>query len=558
MAGAPDVSKLSDEQLDNAVFAARRLKALRESRRSLIAFSQLTMPDPEHPNDAAESMYQVGPHHRLLAEVFEKAVLGTLGGKNVAVSMPPQHGKSQQLTRNGPAWALGKKPWLQIMVGSYNEDKAMEFGNEVNAIMDQPTYGAIFPDIHRTEKSASSIAVRGRGRASFVGVGGSGTGKPADIFIVDDPIKNDEDARSEAYREKLWNWYTKVVNTRCHNKSTILVVQTRWHEDDLIGRLCDPNHPERKGRFEGSEEDWVYIDLPAVVTDPALAETLGLTLTMPTSPAIIKQFGERPMVALWEDRQNLERHARSRRLDRVGFDALFMGKPSPDEGIDFKDTMMSTYRADELPKNLIYYGASDHATGIKQTNDPNCLGCVGIDEKDNIYVLPDLVWKRQETDKTIESMLSLMARYKPYVWWMENELISKSFGPFLKKRMVETKTYCTLDPVTVAVDKKTRSRAIHARMSMNKVLFPVFAPWWEAAKSEMLRFPNGAHDDFVDWLAHIGNGLAKQYSASKEKSDNDNVIVTGSLKWILADTKRKARQASLTDSLWLSGRKANV
>lgn len=547
------VSHLSDDQLAQLSLAANRLKAIRDSRRSLVAFSQFTMPDPEAPDDATASQYKVGAHHRLLAEVIEKAVAGRFGGKNVAISMPPQHGKSQALTRNGPAWALGKKPWLQVMVGSYNQDKAEEFGNEVNDIMDGKNYHAVFPDIVRTEKSAGSIAVKGRGRVSFVGVGGSGTGKPADIFIVDDPFKNDEEARSQARRDTVWNWFTKVVNTRCHNNSIIIVIQTRWHEDDLIGRLCDPNHPERKGIFEGIDEDWVYIDLPAVITDESLATTLGLKLSLPTAPAVIRQFGEKPMVALWEERQNLERHARMRRLDRVMFDALYMGKPSPDEGIDFKESMFASYRPDQLPRNLVKYGASDHAVTEKRRADKTCLGCVGIDQNDNIYVLPDLEWGRYETDKTVDLIVRQMQRHKPFAWWMESELISKSFGPFLKKRMVETQAYVALHPVTPHGDKLARSRGIHGRMSMGKVLFPTFAPWWPEAKNELLRFPNGAHDDFVDWLAHIGNGLAKQTRASGEKTeDRSKEPPTGSIKWILADSARKAREAKLSDNLWLS------
>jgi hypothetical protein len=88
------------------------------------------------------------------------------------------------------------------------------------------------------------------------------------VFVVDDPIRNDDDAQSEVHRARVWNWFTKVANTRIHNDSAIVVVHTRWHEDDLLGRLCDPDHPERNKDYAGIADEWTYINIPAVVEDP--------------------------------------------------------------------------------------------------------------------------------------------------------------------------------------------------------------------------------------------------------------------------------------------------
>jgi hypothetical protein len=127
------------------------------------------------------------------------------------------------------------------------------------------------------------------------------------------------------------------------------------------------------------------------------------------------------------------------------------------------------------------------------------------------------------------------------MWWMESELISKSFGPFLKKLMHEKRIYTTLDPVIVHKDKPTRARAIQGRMSHQRVHFPVYAPWWPEAKNQLLKFPFGTHDDFVDWLAHIGMGLLKEIPADTPHTPA-RVIEVGSPAWILAKTKLRALQ----------------
>src|SRR5262249_39432342 len=147
---------------------------------------------------------------------------------------------------------------------------------------------------------------------------------------------------------------------------------------------------------------------------------------------------------------------------------------------------------------------------------------------------------RMETDQTVEEILTQFKIHKPSLWWMESELISKSFGPFLRKRMRETKTYVTIDEVTPSKDKPTRARAIQGRMRMRKVRFPRFAPWWPQARAQLLRFPTGANDDFVDWLAHIGMGLTKEVTAHGEKPKAKEEA-TGSPMWILKESAKRAR-----------------
>jgi predicted phage terminase large subunit-like protein len=433
------------------------------------------------------------------------------------------------------------------MVGAYNQDFANEFGDDVRQLINSSGYRQVFP-VYRLDKGGQAkdlLITKERGKLAFVGVGGSGTGKPADFFFVDDPIRNDEDAMSAAYRDKIWKWFNRVVFTRCHGKTPIVVVHTRWHEDDLIGRLCDPDHPGRRrpvgdGGYEGIEKNWQYFNIPAVVSDPELAAALKLDLHVQDNPIVVREFGTQPMASLWEEKFPLTFLAEAKHNDPVGFSALRMGKPSPDDGNYFRTEDIVEYGPADLPKTLRKYGASDHAVSKAQGRDYTVLGCIGVDENDDIWVLPDLIWDRMETDRTVEEMLIQFKTHKPLLWWMESELISKSFGPFLFKRMQEERVYTSVDEVTVSKDKTLRARAIQGRMRMRKVRFPRNAPWWQSARAQMLRFPAGAHDDFCDWLAHIGMGLNKEVKPSLRVVPKDK-YPSGSIQWILNNAAARAR-----------------
>jgi predicted phage terminase large subunit-like protein len=520
--------------------AVKRLLALREAKDHLLPFMRLTMPDTSDIDDPTLSQFEITPQARLLCEIVEKIERGEI--KRAAVSISPQMGKSQVLTRGGPAWISGRDPSRHIMVGAYNQTFAEEFGDDVRTIMNSSMYRGVFPDhaLRAGGKAKDLLITQANGKIAFVGVGGSGTGKPADFFFVDDPIRNEEDARSPAHREKIWKWFNRVVFTRCHGETPILIVHTRWNEDDLIGRLCDPEHPERNKSYKGIADDWTYFNIPAIVEDPALAKALGLKLEVQTDPKIVEQFGSKPIAELWPRKFPFKFLAEAKRLDPQGFSALRMGKPSPEEGSYFRAEDLIEYDVQDLPRELKKYGASDHAVSMLQHRDYTVVGCVGIDENDDIWVLPDVVWERMETDQTVEEILLQFKTHKPQLWWMESELISKSFGPFLRKRMQEERLYVPVDAVTVSKDKPTRARSIQGRSRMRKVKFPRFAPWWPQARAQLLRFPNGTNDDFVDWLAHIGQGLVKEVGANVPRNEAPGPA-TGTIGWILKDAAKRAR-----------------
>jgi len=227
-------------------------------------------------------------------------------------------------------------------------------------------------------------------------------------------------------------------------------------------------------------------------------------------------------------------------MDARGFQALYQGRPSAGEGSFFQASWVKTYKQDELPSNLRYYVASDHAVSIKQDRDKTAMIPVGVDPENNIYVLPTVQWGQFTADVAVEKMLSLMQQHHPQFWWAERGHITKSIGPFLRKRMSEEQTYAAIIEITPIADKQTRAQSIQGRMAMGKVYFPSFAPWWPEAKDQILKFPHGAHDDFVDALAYIGIGMNQQVGSS----DLTNIRqrgAPGTFRHLFAETRAAER-----------------
>jgi phage terminase large subunit-like protein len=536
-----DLKDISTEALQSQLRQIERSKALLKARASLLDYIHYVQPDTEDVDDVTRSAYVATPLARLLCEVYEKVERGEL--MRVAISTGPQLGKSEVVSRKGPTWYSGRNPTKHIMLGAYNSEFASEFGGDVRNLILNPLHKQVFPqhDLLPSAKGKEYMITTNGGKLAFIGVGGSGTGKPADLFIVDDPIRNAEDAESAVYRDKVWNWFNKVVFTRCHSKTPIIVCLTRWHDDDLLGRLCDPDHPERNGKYKGIAENWTYFNVPSVVTDPDQAAALGLTLEVPTNPKVIEQFGEQPMASLWADRKGLPFLAEARNQDARGFDALYMGKPSPDDGVYFTAEMLSEYDRRDLPKNLRKVCASDHAVGKKQRNDPTLMVPAGIDEKGDLWILEDVFWKRAGTDVVVENMLRMMKKHQPDYWWAGEDHITKSIGPFLRARMREERIYIHLSELSEQGDKEQKAQAIKGRMAMRKVHFPRYASWYRAARAELLKFPFAVHDEWADVLGNFGRGLLRQVPAKPQaESKIPRVGTFAWMKW--AGKQREIRQ----------------
>lgn len=503
------------EQAQRAVFAAKRALKVKRARENLRDFIEIMWPDPEFPDDPDKSLFDCEPHHRILIEMVEKIERREM--LRAGCSMPPQHGKSLILSRFGLAWIMGRNPSWRVLFATYADSLAETRGDELRTVLESKTFREVFPKatLKKGSRSKSEMVFDAGGSINLVGRGSGTTGRPADLFVIDDPYKDDKEADSDAIRDSVRTWYSSVAQTRCPVWAPILIVHTRWNEDDLLGWLCDPEHPANRANPDRAKR-WKYVNLPSPVNDAALAKALGL------------QIGD----ALWPKRFPLHHLEEIKQNDARLYAALYMGQPAPEDGDFFRAEHFHLYQPHELPKNLRLYAASDHAVSEKQRADWTVLLTVGVCEKNLVWVLPDVFWQQAAADKVVEAMLATAKRRPPLWWRAGRDHITKSIGPFLRKRMHETQTFINLIEEPEAGDKVRKAQAIQARMSAGGVRFPAGAPWLMKARSELLKFPHAKHDDFVDALSLIGRGLRTLHSAGKPEVANDDKPKTGTIRWI--------------------------
>ena len=463
--------------------AAIELLARRRARESLLAFAEYT-----------NAAYEPAPHHERIAQALEAVERGEI--KRLMITMPPRHGKSELASRRFPAWFIGRNPGKQIIAASYNSDLASDFGREVRNIVGSPEFSALFKSLlAQDSKAANRWHTDEGGMYVAAGVGTAITGRGADILLIDDPFKDRQEADSEITRQRVWDWYTSTAYTRLMPGGAVIVINTRWHDDDLSGRLLADQ--------EDGGDKWELLSLPAI-------DSAG-------NP-------------LWPEWYPLERLEQIRSvLPARDWNALYQQNPIPDDGDYFKVGWFGEY--DELPPNLRYYGASDYAV-TDGDGDYTEHGIAGVDANNNIYIAG---WWYGQTasDAWIEAQCELIVEHEPLCWFGESGVIKKAVEPFLMRRMQSREAYCRIEWLPSINDKPTRARPIQAMASMGKVFLPKNAPWKDRLLSQLLRFPAGKYDDAVDVMSLFGRGLEFMRGPKKKRDHNLEVhMYHGSGGWM--------------------------
>jgi hypothetical protein len=355
-----------------------RVEAVTLAHDKLIPFVRLTMPHPDMPDDVRFSQYEDALHHRAIAAALEEVERGTI--PKLIIVAPPRHGKTELTSKKLLAWYSGRHPEHHAIFGTYNEVYAKDIGRSVRDTVTTAAFNQVFPGyaLKDYSQAADRFETTKGGILAFVGRGGTTTGRGGHILIVDDPIKNQKEASSPTIREDLWQWFNRVVRTRMMTSNArIIIIMTRWNEDDLVGRLTDPTNEH----YDPNEaRTWKIIDLPAI----AMSDHDAL--------------GRKPGEALWPERFDIKFLEDQQRADPMGFSALYQGRPTPPGGAFFLEQYLKTYRQHELPKALRMYAASDHAVATRQFSDKTCIIPFGVDERDNIYILPDVIWRSMPAD----------------------------------------------------------------------------------------------------------------------------------------------------------------
>nr|CAI9750726.1 terminase large subunit [Caudoviricetes sp.] len=448
--------------------------------------------------------YELEWFHRVIAEHCQMLLDGKI--KNLMVFVPPQHGKSEIISRNFPAWALGRDPDLKIASCSYAADLSEQFSRSVQRIIESPEYQEIFPDTYlSTSQQAKNDprtyiknvdffeTVGHRGFYKAVGVGGPLTGTPVDIAIIDDPVKDAAEAYSLTYRQKVWEWYNTVLTTRLHNHSRQLFIMTRWHEDDLAGRI-----------LKAEADEWKVLAIPAICekeNDGGLSN---------------RKVGE----ALWASHHSVQKLAKQKSRSPREFSALYQQHPVIEGGNIvkrdwFQHISLAEFKSLRFNEPMHFY--LDTAYGKKKPtgNDPSgILAACRIGRYVYIYNAQK-VWK--EMPDLLRFLPEYMAAHEGNA---ESKLHvePKANGESVVHMLKAISSLNVKETPTPVDSKETRFRVVSPRVECGRV-FLVDGSWNDDFLDEVCGFPAMEHDEFVDILGYAINDLYEE----DDDTDYENI-----------------------------------
>lgn len=387
--------------------------------------------------------------------------------------MPPRHGKSELCAVRFPAWFLGRNPDKRFILASYASDLAERFSRQVRSVVDSDTYLPIFPGVGMdpVSRSVSAWDLYGRrGGMKAVGVGGPITGHGAHVLLIDDPIKNREEAESLVMRESVWNWYTSTAYTRLEDNGAVIVVMTRWQEDDLAGRLLEAQ------RVHARSDQWHVLHMPA-----------------------INEQGE----ALWPAKYSADDLERIRvNIGSYDWSALYMGAPAPPEGALVKRAWIQIRpSAPDGMRKCRYWDkagtvmAGDYTAGVKigRTTDGSWWICHATRGQ----------WGPGEREARMRST----AEADGIETLQRIEQEPGSGGKDSASISVRNLAGFDVQARPVSGDKETRFRPFAAQAEAGNV-YMVAGEWNAAYLDEICSFPFGKHDDQVDGTGGAFNELA--------------------------------------------------
>ena len=457
---------------------------------------------------ATNGLYRADPPHiASLNRTLIDLSYGRLEG--AIISMPPRHGKSMLCSHYFPAWFLGNFPNRRVILASAESDFASQWGRKARDVLEEFGPSLFGVEVNQSSRSASRWDIEGNtGGMNTAGMGGSITGKGAHAFICDDPIKNHEQALSEVFRTKCWDWFMSVAETRAEPGCFFLIVLTRWHEDDIAGRLIHEIN-------EGTRPNWKIVSMPAIAEEGE-----------------VDAIGRKPGEALWPWKYPIEWfNVRKNRLDcdeaRLGpywWESIYQQRPVPRGGGTFKSDWFRYFDIYMLDNEEVFklrrphdekvdvtakeetkrawrknecfcFFTVDLAISLKQTADFFVLGIWYV-TPDMDLILYDVYRDRLEGPDQVALIRRLCQQHERLSFiGIESVGYQAAIVQELVRYGVPAKE-CTVD-----TDKLTRAQLAAVRFQAGKVYFRSGAAWLSAVEHELLQFPSGKHDDIVDVIS---------------------------------------------------------
>lgn len=371
---------------------------------------------------------------------------------------PPRHGKSEQNTRHLAAFYPYKFPKKQVIIAAHTQSLANDFSRDARMI------ALNCMDLAGDKLAVTDWKTEENGGVKAIGVGGGIAGRGGDLIIIDDPIKNREEAYSKVYRDKVWKWYTVDLYSRREPKASIILTMTPWHYDDLAHRILNSK----------DAKNWIVVKMPAIAKDN---DVLGRTK------------GD----ALWPDRYSVDDLLKIKATMGDDFEALYQLNPVVAEGNIIKRDWFVQKPQSEFPIRWDFIGQYyDTAFKKGQRNDYNvCLtfGKVGT----QFYIL-DIFRKKLEFPELKEASINLAQTYKPYYIGIED----KASGQSLLQELGRSNLPIKPEAIKVTDDKESRAHAVTPFMRDKKIILPKGALWVDDFLDEVCMFPSAPHDDQVD------------------------------------------------------------
>lgn len=437
--------------------------------------------------DATDENYRPNWFHEKLARILQKAYEDVKEGKEVRIilEVPPRHGKSEQATIKFPAWILGQSPEYPIIVSSYSSDLSETFGQRTRDLMNSTTYQNFFDTKLRDDSQSKGkwLTERGGGYTA-TGVGGSITGKGGKILIVDDPIKNAEEADSETIRQKIWDWWTTTFYTRQEGNSAIIVIMTRWHLDDLVGRLQEQEENLTKAG-ETNIDHWEVVRFPAIAEEDEEHRKAG--------------------EALWPEKFSLEKlRTIENMIGLRAFGALYQQRPIAAENAKFKQEYFTYFEEKDLPPQMSIDITVDPALSKKKSACNTSICAVGKSDYIPDWFVLDYKFGKMNPGELIDNTFDVYKECKRLYpratirVWIEGVAYQAALEYFFVEKMKKDKIFFLCNTF---VDQHDKEQRISGLEPMYKIGVIKHRRWMKDLERELINFPVGATVDIADSLS---------------------------------------------------------
>lgn len=442
---------------------------------------------------AIDQSYIPNWHHEEIAEALMGVERGEIN--RLMIFAPPRHGKSRLSTEMFPTWYLGKHPDKEVITAAYSEGLATDFGRNARELVGEPLYKKIFGvSLRSDEKSKMKWRTSKGGTYTSVGIGGAITGRGANLFVIDDPIKSQEDAESLLARNKQWDWYRSVAYTRLMKGGAIVLTLTRWHTDDLAGRILE--HAKYTG------EKWNVIRYPAIAEEDEKH----------------RQKGE----ALWKGEFPIERLKEIKRTTgSYIWSSLYQGNPITLESQTFKQTWFK-YRDESEVDAMDTRNLLTIDTAVSQSERADFTGlCDNRVDKENKWNIS--AWRQRLTPiELVDLIFNLHEKNHYEKIGIEKTMMTQVMKPFLDQEMRKRDVFLPLVELKHGgVNKEARIRQLTARYESNSIYH--IRGRCADLEEELITFPKSTNDDVSDATAY-----QDQIVESNIKQDNMEPVFFGS------------------------------